>query len=220
MDAHSGLSYASPLRSGGLSLMAHCGPAGGTWPETAAAARPVSGSAWSSSSSVPGSTPRRRRCFSIRRMVCASTAPTSLVLRCPSPSPATLDREATLALGEDPIAFVLDRKTSFYATDFERLLGSLPWYRPGARVGTLLAIPVLSGEVVLGVLVADRSEIQAFTGSEPELLESFARLVADDLSRTRAAVSSAEQRWSWARSPRCRPSSPSRSSGAACTGCC
>jgi len=107
--------------------------------------------------------------------------------------PETLVREATLALGEDPIAFVLDRKTSFYATDFERLLGSLPWYRPPARVGTLLAVPVLTGDVAVGVLVADRAEIQGFTGSEPELLESFARLVAADLSRTRAAVSSAEQ---------------------------
>ena len=40
MDVHSGLSYASALRSGGLSLIAHCDPAGGTWPETAAAAGP------------------------------------------------------------------------------------------------------------------------------------------------------------------------------------
>jgi hypothetical protein len=75
-----------PLRSGGLSLMAHWGPAGGTWPEAAAAARSVSGSAWRSSSSFPGSTPRRRRCRSIRRMVRASTAPTWPVLRCPSPT--------------------------------------------------------------------------------------------------------------------------------------
>jgi diguanylate cyclase (GGDEF)-like protein len=107
--------------------------------------------------------------------------------------PETLVREATLALSEDPIAFVLDRKISFYATDFERLLGALPWHRPPTRVGTLLAVPVLVGDVVLGVLIADRAEIQGFTGSEPELLESFARLVAEDLSRTRAAVSSAEQ---------------------------
>jgi len=57
MVAHSGLSYASPLRSGGLSLMAHCGPAGGNWPETAAAARPVYGSPWRSSVLVPRKDP-------------------------------------------------------------------------------------------------------------------------------------------------------------------
>jgi len=54
-------------------------------PDLEEAARLVSGSACASSSSFTRSWPRRRRCFSIRRIVRSSTSPTSLVLRCPSP---------------------------------------------------------------------------------------------------------------------------------------
>ncbi len=46
-------------------------------------------------------------------------------------------------------------------------------------MGSLLAVPVRTAEVIAGVLVADRLEIQSFTGSEPALLESFAALVAE-----------------------------------------
>ena len=48
-------------------------------------------------------------------------------------------------LTADPFAFVLDRGQSFYATDFKRLLWSLPYYRGEVRVGSLLAVPVLDG---------------------------------------------------------------------------
>jgi diguanylate cyclase (GGDEF)-like protein len=103
--------------------------------------------------------------------------------------PGTLVRDCSVPIASDPFAFVLDRRTPFYATDFKRLLWSLPYYSAEVKVGSLLAMPVLSGDVVTGVLVADRLEIQSFTGTEPDLLESFAALAGEALARARASQS-------------------------------
>jgi len=103
--------------------------------------------------------------------------------------PESLSTDASVPLGEDPFAFVLERRTSFYATDFRRLLWSLPWYRGETRVGSLLALPVRTGEVVAAVLMADSLEIQSLTGAEPELLGAFADLIADAVLRARALQS-------------------------------
>jgi diguanylate cyclase (GGDEF)-like protein len=93
------------------------------------------------------------------------------------------DRSAPLRA--DPFAFVMDRGQSFYATDFKKLLWSLPYYRGEVKVGTLLALPVHTSGVVCGVLVADRLEVQSLTGREPALLESFAGLMGDTITRVR-----------------------------------
>jgi len=102
--------------------------------------------------------------------------------------PSNLVRGSVMGLGEDPFAFVLDRRAAFYATDFKRLLWSLPYYKGEVRVGSLLAVPVWTAEVVSGVLVADMLEIQALTGGAHELLESFAAMAADVILRTRASL--------------------------------
>jgi GGDEF domain-containing protein len=102
--------------------------------------------------------------------------------------PPELDRGCLVPLIQDPIAFVLDRKQSFYATDFKRLLWSLPWYRTEVRVGSLLAVPVRSGDAILGLIVADALEVQALSGSDPDLLSEFATLAADEISRARTAL--------------------------------
>jgi diguanylate cyclase (GGDEF)-like protein len=103
--------------------------------------------------------------------------------------PATLVGDCVVPLTSDPFAFVLERKTPFYATDFKRLLWSLPYYSGEVKVGSLLALPVRTGDVVTAVLVADRMEIQSFTGSEPEILEGFAALAGEALARARASQS-------------------------------
>ena len=90
-------------------------------------------------------------------------------------------------LRSDPFAFVLDRGQSFYATDFKRLLWRLPYYRGEVKVGTLVAVPVRLADIVRGVLVADKLEIQAFTGEEPALIEMFAELVAETIRATTAS---------------------------------
>jgi diguanylate cyclase (GGDEF)-like protein len=100
--------------------------------------------------------------------------------------------ELRLPLSTDPFAFVLDRNTSFYATDFKRLLWALPYYKGEVRVGSLLAVPVRTGELIIGVLVADRLEVQSFTGAEPEMLLAFATLAADAILQARAALSREE----------------------------
>lgn len=105
---------------------------------------------------------------------------------------ASIVPHVRLPLSSDPFAFVLDRNTSFYATDFKRLLFSLPYYKGEVRVGSLLAVPVRTGDVITGVLVADRLEIQSFTGSEPEMLAAFATLSADAILQARAALSREE----------------------------
>src|SRR5262249_37405237 len=42
--------------------------------------------------------------------------------------PPSLLPEVAVPLSQDPFAFVLDRGEAFYATDFPRLLGALPYY--------------------------------------------------------------------------------------------
>jgi diguanylate cyclase (GGDEF)-like protein len=102
--------------------------------------------------------------------------------------PDSLKTDATVPLGQDPFAFVLERGVPFYATDFKRLLWELPYYKEGTKLGTLVAVPVRVGGAVSAVLVADQVEIQAFTGPEPEILDSFGALAADAVVHTRAAV--------------------------------
>jgi GAF domain-containing protein len=100
--------------------------------------------------------------------------------------------ETLVPLTADPFAFVLDRKQSFYATDFKRLLWSLPYFRDEVRVGSLLAVPVLTGEVAAGVLIAHRVEIQSLTAREPALLAAFAEMAGEAILHMRAAVSREE----------------------------
>jgi len=102
--------------------------------------------------------------------------------------PASVAPDCAVPLTADPFAFVLDRQQSFYATDFKKLLWSLPYYREEVRIGSLLAIPVRVADAIPGVLVADRLEIQSLTGKEPELLESFASLIASEILRARTSL--------------------------------
>jgi diguanylate cyclase (GGDEF)-like protein len=96
--------------------------------------------------------------------------------------------DTLVPLSQDPIAFVVQRRQSFYATDFKKLLWSLPYYRGEVKVGSLLAIPVSLGGAVTGILIADKIEIQSFTDTEPELLEAFAQMVADAILHSRASL--------------------------------
>jgi diguanylate cyclase (GGDEF)-like protein len=107
-------------------------------------------------------------------------------LRAAAGAPA-LAQDTVMPLGQDPFAFLLERRQPFYATDFPRLLWELPYYRGAVKIGSLLAVPVLTGEAVAGVLVADRLEVQSLTGRDPELLAAFAGLAADAILRARAA---------------------------------
>jgi diguanylate cyclase (GGDEF)-like protein len=102
--------------------------------------------------------------------------------------PESLVKDCVVPLHQDPFAFVLDRKASFYATDFKRLLWSLPYYRSEVKVGSLMAVPVRTADLVSGVLVADRLEIQSLTGREPEVLTRFADLLTDVIQNARSAL--------------------------------
>jgi diguanylate cyclase (GGDEF)-like protein len=102
--------------------------------------------------------------------------------------PASLLPDSMVPLGEDPFSFLVERDQTFYATDFKRLLWELPWYRGQVKIGSLLAVPVRAGDVMVGALVADRLEIQALTGREPELLSGFAALAGEAIQRVRASL--------------------------------
>jgi diguanylate cyclase (GGDEF)-like protein len=91
-------------------------------------------------------------------------------------------------LGSDPFSFLVQRDQPFYATDFKRLLWELPWYRGQVKIGSLLALPVKVGSATVGVLVADRLEIQAFTGREPQLVAGFAGLAGEAVRHVRASL--------------------------------
>ncbi len=115
----------------------------------------------------------------------------SAVLRA-SDSVETVRTETLSPLSADPFAFVLDRRQSFYATDFKRLLWALPYYRGEVRIGSLLAVPVMTGDVVAGLLVADKLETQALTGREPGLLAELAEMAAEAILQMRASLSREE----------------------------
>jgi diguanylate cyclase (GGDEF)-like protein len=102
--------------------------------------------------------------------------------------PASLLSDCAAPLGGDPFSFLVQRDQPFYATDFKRVLWELPWYRGQVKVGSLLAVPVRTGDVTVGVLVVDRLEIQAFTGREPQLVAGFATLAAEAIQRVRASL--------------------------------
>jgi diguanylate cyclase (GGDEF)-like protein len=106
--------------------------------------------------------------------------------------PAEVSKDAAVPLGEDPFGFVRDRGQSFYATDFKKMLWNLPYYRREVKIGSVLAIPVMTAEVLAGILVADRLEIQAFTADEPTVLEGFAGLIGATILATRAESSREE----------------------------
>src|SRR5262245_6509294 len=97
-----------------------------------------------------------------------------------------------LALRQDPFPFVIDRRQSFYVTDFPRLLSVLPYYKQELKIGSLLAVPVKQGDAVGAILVADRLEIQSLTGKEAELLETFAEMAAEAVRWTRASYTREE----------------------------
>jgi hypothetical protein len=103
---------------------------------------------------------------------------------------APVDPEAAVPLGQDPFAFVLARGESFYATDYPRLLHELPYYKPGRKLGSLLAVPVRVQDVLSAVLIADRAEIQAFqaSGAESDLLKSFGELAGAAILHTRTSM--------------------------------
>jgi diguanylate cyclase (GGDEF)-like protein len=106
--------------------------------------------------------------------------------------PDSLVPNVSIPLGQDPFAFVLDRKQSFYVTDFKRLLFELPFYRATVKIGSLLAVPVRAGSAIVAILVIDRLEIQSITEDEWPLAEAFASLMAEAHQRTRASESREE----------------------------
>jgi diguanylate cyclase (GGDEF)-like protein len=105
-----------------------------------------------------------------------------------SQGPSSLVKDCAAPLGSDPFSFVLERHQTFYATDFKRLLWDLPWYRGQVRIGSLVAVPVRAGDAIVGILVADRLEVQSLTADEPRLLEGFAALVAEAIQQARASL--------------------------------
>jgi GAF domain-containing protein len=98
-------------------------------------------------------------------------------------------RDSVLDLKSDPFAFLLERGESFYATDFKRLLWSLPYYKGEVKVGSMIAVPVRAAGMVRGALVVDKLEVQALGGDEPALVQAFAGLVAEAMRQLRAAAS-------------------------------
>lgn len=107
--------------------------------------------------------------------------------------PDNIKRDAHLDAHADPIAFVVDRRRVFYATDFRGLLWSLPYYSSEVRVGTLLAAPVIVRGLVAGVLVVDHLETQAFADREQAVVE-IATLAAHVIQADRETLVVEEQR--------------------------
>ena len=93
--------------------------------------------------------PGRGRALRHRLRTRSSTSTSTASATPRSCAPPTARRSCAsrrcVPLTADPFAFVLDRRQPFYATDFKRLLWSLPYFRDEVRIGSLLAMPVLHG---------------------------------------------------------------------------
>ena len=111
--------------------------------------------------------------------------------------------DGAVPLASDPFAFVLDRNAVLLRHRLQApALGAA--LLQGRGEGRLAAGGAgAHGRRRPGVLVADRLEIQSFTGSEPELLEAFAALAADAILQTRASARREEM------APSSRPSTRS-----------
>ena len=64
----------------------------------------------------------------------------------PPTAPRPWSPDCVVPLLQRPFAFVLERKATFYATDFKRLLWAFPYYKGEVKVGSLIAVPVRTGE--------------------------------------------------------------------------
>jgi diguanylate cyclase (GGDEF)-like protein len=106
--------------------------------------------------------------------------------------PEDIFGDAVLPLNADPVAFVLDRQRTFYATDFRTLLWSLPYYKAQKRIGTLLAAPVLVRGAIHGLLVVDHEESQALANAEP-VLKMLAVLISEVVENERETQAYAER---------------------------
>ncbi|MBX7184917.1 MAG: sensor domain-containing diguanylate cyclase [Vicinamibacteria bacterium] len=100
--------------------------------------------------------------------------------------------DAVLPLDGDPVGFVLDRRQTFYATDFRTLLWSLPYYKKEKRIGTLIAVPVFVRGTISGVLVVDHEESQALSDVE-DSLKRLAELVSHVVENERETLAHAER---------------------------
>jgi diguanylate cyclase (GGDEF)-like protein len=107
--------------------------------------------------------------------------------------PDSIRRDARLSAEQDPIAFVVDRGKVFYATEFRSLLWSLPYYQGEVRVGSLLAAPVFVRGAVLGALIVDHLETQAFADREAAVTE-IAALAAHVIEADRETLAVEERR--------------------------
>jgi diguanylate cyclase (GGDEF)-like protein len=106
--------------------------------------------------------------------------------------PEEIWNEAVLRLDADPVSFVLDRRSPFYATDFRTLLWSLPYYRKEKHIGSLLAVPVVARGVIDGILVVDHEESQALSESS-DGLKLIAHLISQVVENERETQAHAER---------------------------
>ncbi len=106
--------------------------------------------------------------------------------------PAEILGDAVLPLNTDPVGFVLERRRTFYATDFRTLLWSLPYYKKEKHIGTLIAVPVLVRGAISGILVVDHEESQALSEAE-DVLKQLAHLISQVVENERETLAHAER---------------------------
>ena len=106
--------------------------------------------------------------------------------------PAEIFTEAVLPLSTDPVGFVLERRRTFYATDFRTLLWSLPYYTTQKHIGTLIAVPVFVRGAISGILVVDHEESQALSDVE-DSLKRLAELISHVVENERETLAHAER---------------------------
>ncbi len=97
-------------------------------------------------------------------------------------------KRASIEVNRSFLGWVVKERQALLYAEFHRDVRDLGYYQGGERVGSLLAVPLLEGQRVLGLLVADSDQPNKFTEEGKMMAAGFAhqasRLVSLNLKHT------------------------------------
>ncbi len=96
----------------------------------------------------------------------------------------TTEEKDIIITGKGAISSCLKEKKPFSSGEVDEKGADVGYIKAG-RISSLIAVPLLDGETVTGVLAVDSARYQAFSGAENETVAMFARHLVRVLARER-----------------------------------
>lgn len=95
-----------------------------------------------------------------------------------------LKENTIVPMGEGPVGWTALNRKAFFQQDREQ---SLSFYKKKAGIQSFVAVPVLEGERLEGVITMDSSHQSYFPADVPQMLESFAAQMSETIRMARLA---------------------------------